>query len=376
MPTQYASSLNFGPAPGVRRPSAKIARLCIQLCFVLAIMVQLSRPEFWAGLMGRLQNADHSNRTIPGTALPDPSQTPARLPAGMILAFGKEEPKTPEPPNQPEPQPGREIPDISSPAGKPIKTPLEDLPFLMESLIDLDRDLPPSLYYHFLDKARQTEIESFLKDARHDITFSHLYKDPKQDPKKYRGQPVALSGIVRRALEFDIPDNAYGLKKRYELWLYTEDSGKFPWVVELTELPPGFPLGTEIQEKVDAAGYFLKLWAYRAQDGFRSAPVLLGHGLRWQRSDIARARFENQFSQALVAFLGLFTIVIGYGLFKWRREDRQLRSNAAALDLTTRRETPPDHLEIQGGVFPEREFDYIVQEEGPQGGETSPLRLS
>lgn len=376
MSPQHASSLNFGPSRGVRRPSAKILRLCIQLCFVLVLMVQLSRPEFWAGLMGRLQTADNSKQAIPGTALPDPFQAPATLPAGMVLARRTDEPKTPETPNPPVSQPDREIPEIASPAGKPVKTPLEDLPFLMESVIDLDRDLPPALYYHFLDKARQADVESFLKDARRDITFSHLYKDPKQDPKKYRGQTVAVSGIVRRALAFDIANNAYGLKKRYELWLYTEDSGKFPWVVELTELPPGFPLGTEIQEKVDSAGYFLKLWAYRAQDGFRSAPVLLGHGLRWQRTDIALARFENQFSQALVAFLGIFAIVIGFGVIKWRREDRQLRSNANALDLTTRRETLPDHLEIQAGVLPEREFDYIVHEEGSQDGDTNNLRLS
>ena len=231
--------------------------------------------------------------------------------------------------------------------------------------MDLDRDLPPALYYHFLDKARHAPADQFLADARRDVTFTHLYKDPRNDPKKYRGQPLAISGIVRRALEFDIPPNAYGLTKRYELWVFTEDSGKFPWVVELTTLPPGFPLGSEIQEKIDTAGYFLKLWAYRAQDGFRSAPVLLGQGLSWKRADLVRSRFEKQFSWAMFGFVGLFVAVLLLAFYRWRREDRLLRRNPHVLDLTSHRAAPPEHLDFQAGVFPRPEFDYIVHEGDP-----------
>jgi len=357
MQPHTAQPLTLGLKRGIHRPAAKVARLTVQLVFVLAIMAQVSRPQFWAGVLGNFNATATETAPVPGTALLEPQPSPPQLPAGMFQA--------PAPPDQKKEAPADLDLPLNNAAQGPIRTPPEDLPFLMETLVDLDRDLPPALYYHFLDKARHAPPERFLADARHDVTFTHLYKDPRNDPKKYRGQPLAITGIVRRALEFDIPPNAYGLTKRYELWVFTEDSGKFPWVVELTSLPPGFPLGTEIQEKIDTGGYFLKLWAYRAQDGFRSAPVLLGQGLNWKRADLVRARFEKQFSWAMFSFVGLFVAVLAAAIYRWRLEEKRLSQNPALLDLTSHREAAPDHFDFQAGVFPQREFDYIVHEGGP-----------
>jgi hypothetical protein len=289
------------------------------------------------------------------------------LPSGMVLLTQQKSEK-PDDSDQKilsptlKNSPTNKNPDQTS----PIRTPTEDLPFLLETLTDLDRDLPPALYYHFLDKARTAPVEQLIADARRDVTFSHLYRDPREDPKKYRGQLVQVEGTVRRALAFDVPPNAYGLTKRYELWIFTEDSGKFPWVVELSELPPGFPLGSEIQEKVESAGFFLKLWAYRAQDGFRSAPLLLGHGLNWRRTELVRARFERQFAWAMGLFLSIFLIILIYRLRSWRLDDQLLRQNKSLIELTNRTGELPDKLDLTSGVFPEREFDYIVHEDGSQ----------
>ena len=362
MNTPAIQPLQFGPRQRFRNPSGKIIRLTIQLFFVIAIFMQVSRPAFWASLFGdKIQN--ESSGSIPGTALIDPSQSPG-LASGMILAQSKPEKSNDSDKNAVD-QPGKKsTTDLNPDQTGPIQTPPEDLPFLLETLTDLDRDLPPALYYHFLDKARKAQVSQLISDARRDVTFSHLYRDPREDPKKYRGQLVQVKGTVRRALAFDVPPNAYGLTKRYELWIFTEDSGKFPWVVELTDLPPGFPLGSEIQEKVESAGFFLKLWAYRAQDGFRSAPLLLGHGLNWQRTELVRARFERQFAWAMGLFLSIFLIILIYRLRRWRLDDQLSRQNKSVAQLTNRLGDLPDKLDLTSGVFPEQEFDYIVHEDG------------
>lgn len=365
MNTPAIQPLQFGPRQRFRNPSVKIIRLTVQLVFIIAIFMQVSRPEFWVSLFGDKFQKDASGST-PGTALIDPSQMPG-LPSGMVLLTQQKSEK-PDDSDQKilsptlKNSPTNKNPDQTG----PIRTPTEDLPFLLETLTDLDRDLPPALYYHFLDKARTAPVEQLIADARQDVTFSHLYRDPREDPKKYRGQLVQVEGTVRRALAFDVPPNAYGLTKRYELWIFTEDSGKFPWVVELSELPPGFPLGSEIQEKVESAGFFLKLWAYRAQDGFRSAPLLLGHGLNWRRTELVRARFERQFAWAMGLFLSIFLIILIYRLRSWRLDDQLLRQNKSLIELTNRTGELPDKLDLTSGVFPEREFDYIVHEDGSQ----------
>jgi len=364
MNTPAIQPLQFGPRQRFQNPSGKIIRLTIQLFFVIAILMQVSKPEFWASLFGdKIQN--EASGSIPGTALIDPSQSPG-LASGMILAQSKPE-KSNDSDKTSVAQSGKKsTTDLNQDQPGPIQTPPEDLPFLLETLTDLDRDLPPALYYHFLDKARKAPVSQLISDARRDVTFSHLYRDPREDPKKYRGQLVQVKGTVRRALAFDVPPNAYGLTKRYELWIFTEDSGKFPWVVELTDLPTGFPLGSEIQEKVESAGFFLKLWAYRAQDGFRSAPLLLGHGLNWQRTELVRARFERQFAWAMGLFLSIFLIILIYRLRRWRLDDQLSRQNKSVAKLTNRLGELPDKLDLTSGVFPEREFDYIVHEDGSQ----------
>lgn len=355
-----ASEISMNKQSG--RSQKRLVRLVIQLVFVLFLFTQVSRPSFWAGLMGRA-GIDPDTAAPPGTRLIDPAQKPPALPAGMIMA-GQIAPKNDLPNARPAPAqaPAAKAIPAEDDDTKAIRTPVEDLPFLLESLVDLDRDLPPALYYHFLDKARQAPTERLLNDARRDVTFSHLYRDPREDPKRYRGQLLALSGTVRRALAFDIPPNAYGLTKRYELWLFTEDSGKYPWVVELTDLPPGFPLGNSLQEKVDTAGFFLKLWAYRAQDGFRSAPVLLGHGLEWKRSDLIRQRMDTQMSWFVAGFLGIFGLVILVAARRWYLEDRASRQNSSYGRLTDRFAEIPEKLDLDHGVFPEAKLDYIVQE--------------
>jgi hypothetical protein len=67
MNTPAIQPLQFGPRQRFRNPSVKIIRLTVQLVFIIAIFMQVSRPEFWVSLFGdKIQN-DASGST-PGTA--------------------------------------------------------------------------------------------------------------------------------------------------------------------------------------------------------------------------------------------------------------------------------------------------------------------
>lgn len=349
----FRPRLQFGPRATNDRALRRIVLLSVRLAMMVALLTLFARSAFD---FSRSDGSHGQGRDVQGTALVEPRDERPKLPQGMILASTSTADRNPEPSEKSkEPDDDSKLskkpdPPDSAAAEGPVRTRAEDLPFLMESLVDLDRDLPPALYYHFLDKARQAEPERLIADARRDITFAHLYKDPRNDPPKYRGQLVGLRGTVRRAVAYDVDPNAYGLTKRYELWVFTDDSGKFPWVVELTSLPAGFPLGTDLQERVDTAGYFLKLWAYRAQDGFRSAPVLLGHGLNWERTDLIRKRFDRGFGLLTFSFLGLFVLLIGWPLWRWNREDR-LRKESIPTRVYDRLEDIPRDSGTGDGAF-------------------------
>lgn len=332
--------LRFGPRPSAPGTSARIVRLTIRLTLVLALMVLFAGTAFDS--FGTFRKGPNESG-IPGTAMIEPEGSPPNLPAGMVKAVSDQLSVNENDDGKSQENKGPRTPS-------PERTRGEDLPFLMESITDLDRDLPPALYYHFLDKARQAPTERLIADARRDITFSHLYKDPRNEPRKYRGQLVGLRGTVRRALAFDVEPNAYGLSRRYEIWVFTEDSGKFPWVVELTNLPESFPLGTDIQEKVETAGFFLKLWAYRAQDGFRSAPLLLGHGLTWNRTDLLRSRFDRQFGAFALSFLGIFAAIIASMIWRWNREPRPKTGASATRVYDRLDDIPVDGVQGDGAL--------------------------
>ncbi|MFM7591668.1 MAG: hypothetical protein ACKO85_07725, partial [Isosphaeraceae bacterium] len=94
-----ASEISMNKQSG--RSQKRLVRLVIQLVFVLFLFTQVSRPSFWAGLMGRA-GIDPDTAAPPGTRLIDPAQKPPALPAGMIMA-GQIAPKNDLPNARPAP---------------------------------------------------------------------------------------------------------------------------------------------------------------------------------------------------------------------------------------------------------------------------------
>jgi hypothetical protein len=134
------------------------------------------------------------------------------------------------------------------------------------------------------------------------VTFAHF----SASPERYRGQPVFLKGHVRRMTEIKPIENREGFERLYEGWLFTEESQDNPYVIVVSRLPEDFPLGGGIVEDVSFAGYFLKLWAYRAGDGDRYAPLLIGHRVVWHPR---RAGFVPSVSIHVMILAGVAVLI-------------------------------------------------------------------
>lgn len=133
-----------------------------------------------------------------------------------------------------------------------------------------------------LNILRQTDLERLRQASVGQISYAQLFRQPGQ----YRGRLVTVFGTVRRANPIELFKNEYGLKKYYQVWLFPSDNPTAPIVVYCLDLPKGFPTGMELAEDVEVTGFFLKRWAYEAQDGFRTAPEILSKTLEWQKPPV------------------------------------------------------------------------------------------
>jgi hypothetical protein len=133
-------------------------------------------------------------------------------------------------------------------------------------------------YKTLLDRARETPPETLAKDARRDVFFTHLW----ERPDLYRGVPVHLEGTLRRVLPHEKVSEVFTPKGRLlEAWFFTPESQRLPYVVMVEDVPPGLPIGDNLNEPVTVDAYFLKLLRYQAGDTDRAAPLLVGR-LRWK----------------------------------------------------------------------------------------------
>ncbi len=129
------------------------------------------------------------------------------------------------------------------------------------------------------------------------VSFIQLFKQPND----YRGKLVRIQGRVIQAVKFKPAKNVYGIQTQYLLWIRPEGSTLAPIVVYALELPPGFPSldapnaeggYTKLYEDVEVTGYFFKRYAYRAQDGINTAPLILTKAPHWDPSLDLAARSD------------------------------------------------------------------------------------
>lgn len=117
-------------------------------------------------------------------------------------------------------------------------------------------------------------------------------------PSRYHGQLVTLHGHIRKLISYDAHENAFGVTKLYEAWLYPIGTEKFeaddartnPVVIICTSIPEGMPTGENLAEEASVTGYVFRLHAYRSRIPLKNAggetkrliaPMILASKIEW-----------------------------------------------------------------------------------------------
>jgi hypothetical protein len=218
---------------------------------------------------------------------------------------------------------------------------------------DIDSGDPElDAWYEFLSRAAQTPTQTFFRAGRKDVTYAHLFNEP----KKYRGEVIFLKGKLYRVRKYDAPltlQTSANIRSYYEGWVFCEDYGANPFCILFTELPPGVEVAEQMDVPVEFAGYFYKKYRYKAGDNFknterRDAPLLIGHGLIARPKPGGPVEPDEWGKDLLPYFLGLIVTTAGViVLLGWwmRRGDRDVRQRLSALQQAEFILPSPDPVE-------------------------------
>ena len=133
-------------------------------------------------------------------------------------------------------------------------------------------------WFHLLALLAKTDQQALEKASVGRV--GHLQLD--QQAASYRGRLVTIDGVVRSAKLVGAPENGFGIRRYYQLWLQPETSATALVVVYCLKLPQGFPVGSALKEWCTTTGFFFKRWAYQSQGGITTAPLILAATIDWQ----------------------------------------------------------------------------------------------
>lgn len=140
-------------------------------------------------------------------------------------------------------------------------------------------------YCYLVLHAQEAPAAALAKAARKDVSYAKLM----EDPAKYRGEPLALKGRLRRLVKMDAPKGLVndGIKSLYEGWIFAEDEeGANPYCVIFTEVPQGVELGEKTYYRVTCDAYFFKRYRYKSVNNTtRDAPLLIGKTFALQKGE-------------------------------------------------------------------------------------------
>jgi hypothetical protein len=198
---------------------------------------------------------------------------------------------------------------------------------LLQHVLDKTSDRSKRPFYHLLTLAASAPPDRLEQHARRDIRYDEIWNDP----EKYRGELIYLSGYVVGLRPWEATEseffNPLRLHTLYDGYLMAEDSRPNPYVIVVPRVADGMPTGTKIAENITFAGYFFKLWRYKSADGTeRAAPLLVGQMISWTPAPAQHGVFHLG-GYLAAAFL---LLVMGLGGAIWAINRRQLRRSGLA----------------------------------------------
>lgn len=214
-------------------------------------------------------------------------------------------------------------------------------------------------YCYLVLHARDVSNAELAKAARTDVPYGSLWNDP----VRFQGEPIRISGRLGRLVKMDAPSNLWndGVKTLYEGWIYPDEKdGDNPYCVVFTELPKGVELGERVNYQVSCDAFFFKLYRYETKERKdnnrrvrRDAPMFIARtfaqssGVR-KPSDDEDSPFTGTLIPGVLIFVGgLIALFLVLSWF-FRRGDRQVQSRIRDARTSDFVPPPPDDGPMNG----------------------------
>jgi hypothetical protein len=210
-------------------------------------------------------------------------------------------------------------------------------------------------YNYFAEFAKKQPLDVLAQNARKELTFRRLFEPGRA---QYRGEIVHVKGRLKRLNWIDANQALKndGIKDLYEGWIFDEAFMSNPTCVVFTELPPGLEPAEDMNAWVSLDGYFFKRYAYKAADGWRMAPLVIGRSIVVTKQPVADTSGTFKAYSVWLVPLGLVlaVLMIGTALLLgkfFRRGDRLVHARVANI----KRSNPFDEpVEPPGDLPPSR----------------------
>jgi hypothetical protein len=190
-------------------------------------------------------------------------------------------------------------------------------------------------YRRLLQWVERQSFAALEKRAKKNVA----YNDFIQTPDRYRGRLVEIDLNLRRAIELNPADaNKAGMKKLYELWGFSDESGNRLYDVVTAHLPEGMATGFNVEERGRFAGYFFKLQGYSPRDAkpgaaLLRAPLLIGRLERFPPPAAWHSPWSGGWFYLLAGGLLLACLVFAAFWFFNRRKSGERRSTREAQKI-------------------------------------------
>ena len=226
-------------------------------------------------------------------------------------------------------------------------------------------------FYIVLAQARDVPENCLREAARDDVAFTVLMADSDH----FRGVPVTVTGEIKRLNPVDASENAFGIERFYESWLFTPDSGDNPYRIVTASVPEGMPQRDISHElRVRVTGYFFKREGYAAQGGLHTAPLLIGKTLERlpPRAAGIPAGRNLPIARYLVILATVVLVLLGLTLWQFSRSDRRFKREHFDRLAETPADDPARLNELQASEPDEHLKQLARQDEADRPGEDSP----
>ena len=205
----------------------------------------------------------------------------------------------------------------SSAISPAIAIPAEWLAGVQDNTLGVRKD-EADHFFRILARARDLPAADLERAARRDVQHINLMSET----ERYRGAVVTVTGEMWRLSELPATENRYQVRRLYEAWIFTDDSGSHPYRVVCTSVPKGMPLGQNLRAPVQLTGYFFKREAYDTPEGVHVAPTILAQRLQWYQPPNAPPPLQD-LAPYLMGVVGAVSLALIVTLVAYALSDQQ-----------------------------------------------------